>query len=98
MLQVLHINVASVNRDVAHVAYVASVSDEYCKFVLDVRCKRFFYLDVALFHTYVARVCSKYFICSNLILQQVFSCYKLQIFYPVIVAIYVCCKCMFQIF
>jgi hypothetical protein len=31
MLQVVHIDVAKVDRDVAHVAYVASVSNEYCK-------------------------------------------------------------------
>jgi hypothetical protein len=28
---VLHINVIEVDRDVAHVAYIASVSDERCK-------------------------------------------------------------------
>jgi hypothetical protein len=34
-----------------------------------------------MFHTYVAIVCSKYFICSSLSLQQVFSYCKLQVFY-----------------
>jgi hypothetical protein len=28
---VLHMNIAEVDWDVPHVAYVASVSDEYCK-------------------------------------------------------------------
>jgi hypothetical protein len=34
-----------------------------------------------MFHTYVATVCSKCFSCSNLLSQQVFSCFKLQVFY-----------------
>ena len=34
-----------------------------------------------MFHTYVAIIYSKCFICSSLPLQQVFSCYKLQVFY-----------------
>ena len=34
-----------------------------------------------MFHKYVATVCSKYFIYSSLLLQQVFFCCKLQVFY-----------------
>jgi hypothetical protein len=67
-------DVAKVDRDVAHVAYVASVLDECCKR---------FDLDVALhiLHTYVARICSKCFIYFSFMLQQVFSCCNLQVFY-----------------
>jgi hypothetical protein len=92
---VLYIDVIKVDRDVAHVAYIASVSDKCCKR---------FDLDVALhiLHTYVVRVCFKCFIYFSFMLQQVFSCCKLQVFYLdvayVAVAIHVCYKCMFQMF
>jgi hypothetical protein len=101
-----HMDVLKVDQNVAHVAYVTSVSDKCCK-----RLFKMFYL----FQIYVAR--SGCFICFthtlqkyipnvssvfSLMLQQLFSCCKLQVFYLniayVTVAIHICCKCMFQIF
>jgi hypothetical protein len=98
-----HMDVSKVDRNVAHVAYVTSVSDECCK-----RLFKMFYL----FQLYVAR--SRCFICFthmlqkyvpnissvfSLMLQQLFSYCKLQVFYLniayVVVTIHVCCKCMF---
>jgi hypothetical protein len=64
MLQVLHMDVAKVDRDVAHVAYVASVFDECCKFIVPNvsavfrRVLHLFYLGVA----YVSHICCKCFI------------------------------------
>jgi hypothetical protein len=78
--QVFHMDVVKVDRNVA---YVASVSDACCKCfrgilqafvqnissVSDVCCKYFFIWMLQLFHTYVARVCSKCFSRFNLMLK-----------------------------
>ena len=73
--------------DVAHVAYVISVSEASCKCLFkifhlfpDVCCKRF-NLDVAYVFTHMLQqYVPKCFICFSLLLQQVFSCYNLQVF------------------
>jgi hypothetical protein len=99
---VLHMDVVKVDRDVAHVGIV---SDECCKhlfkifqlFQIYVACVLIWMLH--MFHAYVARVCSNCFIYFSLMLQQVFSYCKLQVFYLdvayVAVAIQVWCKSMF---
>jgi hypothetical protein len=48
---------------------------------------------------YVLHICFKYFSCLGLMLQQVFSFCKLQVFYLNIVYVsHICCNNMFQIF
>jgi hypothetical protein len=84
--------------DIAHVAYVASVSDSCCKRLLklfhlfsDVCCKRFD-LDVAYVFTHMLQqYAPKYFIYFSLMLQKVFSCY-LDVAYGV------CWKYIFSMF
>jgi hypothetical protein len=61
MLQVLHMNVAKVDRGVAHVAlqaFVQNVSSVFQTHVAGVLTWMFY-----MFYTYVAKVCSKCFIC-----------------------------------
>jgi hypothetical protein len=65
-----------------------------------------FHMDIAKVDQDVAYVshicyksCSKCFICFSLMLQQVFSCCKLQVFYlAVAYVLYIYCKCVFQMF
>jgi NADH:ubiquinone oxidoreductase subunit K len=64
---VLHMDVAKIDRDVAHVAYVASVSDEcrkrLFKMFICFRCMftSVFIRMMHMFHTYVANVCFQMF-------------------------------------
>jgi hypothetical protein len=61
MLQVLHMNIVKVDRDVAHATYVASVSDECCKYLFkmfhlfQMYVYKHFDLDIA----YVSHICCK---------------------------------------
>ena len=105
MLQVFHMNVAIVDRDVAYVTMAKHVC---CKPLFQIfylffsnECYKCFYLMLHMFHTYVANVsdtCFKYFICLKRMLQICSSryfkvdqvLYMLQYNSPVIAA---CCSC-----
>jgi hypothetical protein len=95
-------DVAKVDRDVAYVAMFQRPVARVCsKYVICFRrmLQSFFIWMLHMFHIYVARVYSKCFSYFTLMLQQVFSYCKLQIFYlDVPYVSYICCKCIFQIF
>jgi hypothetical protein len=62
----------------------------------DVCCKCA-YLILHMSHTYVVRVCSKYFSCFSLYVA--ISVLMLQVFYLYVAYVsHTCCKCMFQMF
>ena len=76
MLEVFHMDVAKIDRDVAYAAKcAASVSDACFKHLFKVFHLFQTYVASVLiwmlhtFHTYVARVCSKCFSCFVLMLQ-----------------------------
>jgi hypothetical protein len=78
MLQLFHMDVAKVDRKVAHVVYVASASEAYCKcFIGSFKMFHLFHKYVAsiliwtlyIFHTYVATIYSKCFNWFGFMLQ-----------------------------
>jgi energy-converting hydrogenase Eha subunit C len=102
--------------NVIYVVYVASILEACCKRLFkmfhlfrDVCCKHFD-LDVAYaFIHMLQQYVPKYFICFSLLLQQVFSCCKLQVFYLDIAYVFthvesvcskcfICFRCMLQVF
>jgi hypothetical protein len=118
MLQLFHLDVANVDRGMLHMLHtmlqvfqrhVASVCSKSFICFPDVCCKHFD-LNVAFVFTYMLQQYTpKYFICFSLLLQQVFSCCKLQVFYLDVAYVFthmlhvyvpnispvsdVCCKC-----
>jgi hypothetical protein len=79
--------------------HVASVYLKMFHLFSDVCCNRF-NLDVAYVFTHMLQqYVLKYFICFSLLLQQVFSYCKLQVFYPDVTYVFThMLQCMFQIF
>jgi len=108
-MQLFYMDVEKVDRDVA---YAVSVSEACCKRLLKVFLLFQTYVACVLilmlhiFHTYVTRVCSKYFSCFILFWStQLFHSYDAvsifiwQVFYLDIAYVsHICCNCMFQIF
>jgi hypothetical protein len=86
MLQLFHLGVAKVDRGMLHMLHMLQI---FQKHVASVCSKYFlcFHTYVAIVFdkdiTYVATVCFKCLNCFSLMLQQVVSCCKLQVFFYV---------------
>jgi hypothetical protein len=69
MLQVLHLNVAKVDQDVAHVAYFAvfqmNVASIYPKCVICFKCMLRVFLSIDVAYVYVPNVSSVSVLCCN---------------------------------
>ena len=94
MLQLLYMDLAKVDRDVAHVAYFCKCFQRYVASVLkkmfsDVCCNRCFIWMLHIFHTHVASVLSGCCICFT---------HMLQVFYQDVVYVsHICCNSMFHL-
>jgi hypothetical protein len=110
MLQLLHMDVIKVDRDVAHAAYVCKCFQCYVASVLKkmfsgICCDKCFYLDVA----YVSHTCCKCFVWMlhmfhthvASVLSRYCICFThmLQVFYlDVVYVSHICCNSIFQMF
>jgi hypothetical protein len=95
MLQLLHMDVAKINRDAAHVAYFCKCFQCYVANILkkiysNVCCNKCFIWMLHMFHTHITSVLSSCYICFT---------HMLQVFYlDVAYVLDICCNSMFQIF
>jgi hypothetical protein len=85
-----HLDVAKVDRGMLHMLHMLQVFQRH---VVRICSKCFICFQTSVFHTYVATVSSKCFSYFSLMLQQVISCCKLQIWIFYVFHTYVASAC-----